>query len=172
MLSQVVDALAVHVTEDGDEDKLSVCAAVGPLPATAANDKLDGVTVNVGDADTVNVTGTCETGPLDGVRVIVALYVPAVSEAAVAVTFTVAGVAEPDAGVTLSHVVDALAVHVTEDGDDERLSVCAAVGPLPAVAEKDRLDGVTVKVGDADTVKVTGTCAADPLDGVSVIVAL
>ena len=157
-LSHVADALAVHVTELGAEERLSVCAAVGPAPAVAENVRLDGVTVNVGDCvdETVNVTATCEAGPLDGVRVIVALYVPAANDAAVAVTLTVAGVAEPDAGVTLSHVAEALVVHVTDDGDEERLNVCAAVGPVPAEAENDRLDGVTVNVGDADTVNVTG----------------
>ena len=90
-----------------------------------------------------------------------------------AVTLTDPGVLVPDAGETVSHVAAALAVQLTEAGDDDRLSVCAAVAPVPVFAEKERLLGVTVNVDPADvTVKVTAICAAGPLDGVTVMVVL
>ena len=97
---------------------------------------------------------------------------PAASEAAVADTFTVAGVALPEAGATVSHVTGALAVQVTDEGDEERLNACDAVGPLPATAVNERLVGVTVNVGADETVNVTGICDTGPVDGVRVMVVL
>lgn len=103
--------------------------------------------IAVGVDSTEKVTPMSTGLPVDGVRVTVPVYVPAVSPTALAPTVTVAGVEVPWAGVAVSHAAFVEAVHTTLTGDDVSATACdAAATP-----------GVEVNVSDVgDAVRVVG----------------
>jgi len=75
----------------------------------------------------------------------VPVYVPSLSDAALALTAMDAGVEVPCDGVAVSHAALEDAAQVTEVGDEVRLTVCAgAVAPGVALKLSEVGDAVTV----------------------------
>ena len=70
-------------------------------------------------------------------------------------TVTDDGVAVPLVGVTVNHVAVLAAVHVTEAGDEVRLTICAGTVVAPATALKVREVGLPVKAAVCDEVALT-----------------
>ena len=144
-------------------------------PATELNARLAGETASTGVAaagSTVKVTGTSLGDPVAPVAVTLTLpvYVPAARPLTSADTVRSRG-AVPDAGVTDSHGASSEAVKESVPPPLlATLSVLDAGLVPPAVAEKDRLAGVTESAGAAATVSVTGICFGEPVVPVEVTV--
>ena len=114
---------------------------------------------------TVKVTPTVA---LDGVApgaetVMVSVYVPAESEPTAGCTGMLPAPL-PEVVESESHDCALAAVHVSVPPPVLAIAIDCAAGLLPpAVAVKDRVDGVTLSAGAAATVRVTPTVVGDPV---------